>query len=99
VDRKEVFIGSFNFDPRSVNLNTESGVLIRSEQMARHFGDMIDSGLADQTYEVFLNEEGKLRWRGFKDGQEIIYTKEPESTWGQRFTAGFMRMMPIRGQL
>ena len=23
---------------------------------------------------------------------------EPEATWGQRFTAGFMRMMPVRGQ-
>lgn len=99
VDRKAVFIGSFNFDPRSANLNTESGVIIRSEKMATHFGDLIYSRLERQTYEVFLNEEGDLRWRGFKDGQEIIYKKEPESTWGRRFTAGFVRMMPIRGQL
>ena len=49
--------------------------------------------------EVFLNEDGNLRWRGFKDGQEVIYKKEPEATWGQRFTAGFMRILPIRGQL
>ena len=99
VDRKVVFIGSFNFDPRSANLSTESGVLIRSEQMARHFGDLVDSRLKKQTYEVFLNKDGKLRWRGFNDGQEVIYKKEPESTWGQRFTAGFMRMMPVRSQL
>ena len=99
VDGKEVFIGSFNFDPRSANLNTESGVLIQSEKMARHFGDLLYSRLERQTFEVFLNEEGKLRWRGLKDGQETIYKKEPESTWGQRFIAGFMRMMPVRGQL
>ena len=99
VDRQEVFIGSFNFDPRSANLNTESGVLIRSERLARHFGDLLCSRLGEQTYEVFLNDDGNLRWRGFSDGQEAIYKKEPEATWGQKFAAGFMRIMPVRGQL
>ena len=99
VDRKEVFIGSFNFDPRTANLNTESGVLVRSEQMGKLFGDFVDAGLSTQTYEVFLNEDGKLRWRAFQDGQEIIYKKEPQAAWGQRFAAGFMRMMPVGGQL
>jgi putative cardiolipin synthase len=99
VDRRETFIGSFNFDPRSAKINTELGVIIRSPEMSAAFAERVHGLLDTQTYEVFLNEEGKLRWRGFKDGQEIIYTKEPESTWGQRFTAGFMRMMPIRGQL
>ncbi len=99
VDRKRVFIGSFNFDPRSANLNTESGVIIESQQMASMFGDRVDAGLRTQTYELFLNDDGKLRWRGYDDGQEVIYKKEPKSTWGQRFIAGFMRLMPIRGQL
>jgi len=99
VDRKKVFIGSFNFDPRSANLNTESGVIIQSEQMGSLFRNRVEAGLKRQTYELFLNEDGKLRWRGFDDGQEVIYKKEPRSTWGQRFVAGFMRLMPIRGQL
>src|SRR4029434_10299223 len=30
VDRSRVFIGSFNFDPRSVELNSEMGVVIDS---------------------------------------------------------------------
>ena len=99
VDRKEVFIGSFNFDPRSANLNTESGVIIQSERMAKHFGDLIYARLKRQTYEVFLDKDGNLRWRGFSDGQEVIFKKEPEATFGQRFAAGFMRIMPVRGQL
>ena len=45
VDRKELFIGSLNFDPRSANLNTESGVLIRSRQMAEMFGSDLDAEL------------------------------------------------------
>jgi len=57
------------------------------------------SRLSTHTFEVFLNEKGKLRWRGFENGEEVIYDKEPQTTWGQRFTAGFMRILPIRGQL
>ena len=33
------------------------------------------------------------------DGQEEILDKEPQTTWGQRFAAGFYRILPIRGQL
>ena len=62
-------------------------------------GDTIDVNLRAQTFEVFLNKDGKLRWRGFEDGEEVIYKKEPKTTWSQRFWAGFMRLMPVRGQL
>jgi len=99
IDRREIFIGSFNFDPRSANINTELGVIIRAPKLADQFAKRIDTALAQQTYEVFLNEKGKLRWRGFENGQEIIFEKEPQTTWGQRFSAGFMRILPIRGQL
>jgi len=99
VDRKEAFIGSFNFDPRSANINTELGVIIRSPKIAAEIADMIESNKANEAFEVFLNEKGKLRWRGMDDGQEIILDKEPQTSWGQRFMAGFYRILPIRGQL
>ena len=99
VDRHDFFIGSFNFDPRSANINTELGVIIRSAELASPTVDLVLSRLSTHTFEVFLNEKGKLRWRGFENGEEVIYDKEPQTTWGQRFTAGFMRILPIRGQL
>jgi putative cardiolipin synthase len=99
VDRREIFIGSFNFDPRSARINTELGVIIRSPEMAGQTADLIEAKLAEQTYEVFLNEKGKLRWRGLENGQEVILDKEPQTTWSQRFAAGFMRILPIRSQL
>ncbi len=94
VDDREIFIGSFNFDPRSANINTELGVVIRSPELAREYLRRIEEVLPTQTYEVFLNEDDKLRWRTFQDGEEIIMEKEPETTWGQRFMAGLMRIMP-----
>ena len=94
VDDKDVFIGSFNFDPRSANLNTELGVIIRDPELAAQYNDRIDGALREQTFEVFLNEDGRLRWRGFRGGEEVVYDKEPETTWGQRFMAGFARIIP-----
>jgi len=97
--RREFFIGSFNFDPRSANINTELGVIIRSTELSEPTAERFLATLPAQTYEVFLNENGKLRWRTMKNGQEVIVKKEPDTTWWQRFVAGFMRILPIRGQL
>jgi putative cardiolipin synthase len=99
VDRSHIFIGSFNFDPRSANLNTELGVIIHDPDLAELYSEKIEDNLRSQTYEVFLNEKGKVRWRGYEDGKEIIYDKEPNTTWGQRFAAGFVRILPINSQL
>lgn len=99
VDREQSFIGSFNFDPRSANINTELGTIIHSPEISNDIVDGFDSKKAAETFEVFLNEKGKLRWRAMNNGEEVIYKKEPQTTWGQRFMAGFYRIMPIRGQL
>ena len=34
VDRRKVFVGSFNLDPRSLYLNTEMGMVVDSEELA-----------------------------------------------------------------
>jgi len=100
VDRHEIFIGSFNFDPRSANINTELGVIIKSPEIARELAQRVDENISTQSYELFLNKNGKLRWRGIEeDGRELILTKEPQTTWGQRFMGNFMRLIPLRGQL
>ena len=48
---------------------------------------------------VFLNEDGRLRWRGVENGRSVVYRKERESTWGQRFIAALVRLLPVKGQL
>ena len=99
VDAQEFFIGSFNFDPRSANINTELGVIIQSPEIAETAANTIKNGLAEKTYEVFLNDKGKLRWRGLENGKEVVHDKEPQTKWSKRFAAGFSRILPIRGQL
>jgi cardiolipin synthase C len=99
IDRKELFIGSFNFDPRSAFINTEMGVIIRHPEMAEYFAGKVDAALPNQTYEVFLNNEEKLRWRGWENGKQVIYQKEPQTSWSQRFKKSILGLLPIKAQL
>jgi putative cardiolipin synthase len=99
VDRHDVFIGSFNFDPRSANINTELGVIIHSDAIAESMLSGMDQKIKDNAYEVFLNEKGKVRWREFNGEEVTIHDKEPNTSWWNRFVAGFYRIMPIDSQL
>ena len=57
-DRKSVFIGSFNFDPRSSTLNTEVGVMIDSIDIANQAAKIMDEGVAPgSAYQVKLDED------------------------------------------
>ncbi|WP_205749172.1 phosphatidylserine/phosphatidylglycerophosphate/cardiolipin synthase family protein [Desulfopila sp. IMCC35008] len=46
VDSEYLFIGTFNFDPRSLNLNTEVGVLIHNRQLAAQVEQSIERDMA-----------------------------------------------------
>ena len=70
-----------------------------SPEMRALFAANIAPAPAEQTFTFFLNDDARLRGRGQENGKSIIYTNEPQTSWWQRFTAGFMRMLPIRGQL
>jgi putative cardiolipin synthase len=52
-----------------------------------------------RAYKLRLNDRGKIEWVTQIDGEEVVFTKEPDSTWWQRFKVGFYRMLPIKDQL
>ena len=45
VDSEVVFIGTYNFDPRSENLNTEAGVVIHNKSLARAVEQSIETDM------------------------------------------------------
>jgi phosphatidylserine/phosphatidylglycerophosphate/cardiolipin synthase-like enzyme len=45
IDRRVAFVGSHNFDPRSFNLNTECGVLIRDTTFASHLATTMERAM------------------------------------------------------
>jgi putative cardiolipin synthase len=99
VDRNDLFVGSFNWDPRSVDINTELGVIIESPELGGLTAGLVDESLATRTYEVILNEQGAVRWVDHAGDEPVVLTKEPDTSWWRRFTAGFYRILPVRGQL
>nr|WP_207203862.1 phospholipase D family protein [Pseudomonas sp. TH31] len=85
-DQQKSFIGSFNFDPRSVLWNTEVGVLVDSPELAAHVRELALQGMAPPlSYEVKL-DNGQLAWVTEDDGKLHTLTKEPGSWW-RRFNA------------
>ena len=47
IDSQKVWVGSFNLDPRSANLNTEVGVIIYDERVARDIEENIRRDMSD----------------------------------------------------
>ncbi len=85
VDRKTVFIGSMNLDPRSATINTELGAVIESPQLAREMLRIIDVDRLQSAYRVTRNPRGGLYWAGITDDQEMVYEQEPEVSLWLRF--------------
>jgi cardiolipin synthase C len=99
-DRESVFIGSFNLDPRSANINTEAGLYVESPELAQQVIAFMDEGVTpENSYRVTLDEKGNLVWITESDGKEIRYGKDPGSTFWQRFMTGFIQLLPVQGQL
>ena len=97
-DRQKSFIGSFNFDPRSVLWNTEVGVLVDSPELAEHVRALALQGMAPAlSYEAKL-QDGKIVWVTEDNQQLHTLSREPGSWWRRinawlSTTVGLERML------
>ena len=99
-DRKSVFIGSFNLDPRSTALNTEIGVMIDSPDIASEVGELMDEGVSlGSAFHVTLDENDNLVWTAENNEVKVKYYKDPETSVWHRFVIGVVGMLPIEDQL
>ncbi|KYG67299.1 hypothetical protein AZI86_09895 [Bdellovibrio bacteriovorus] len=89
-DRRVMFVGSMNLDPRSVDLNSELGVLIESPELADLFVTNLKREMSELAYRVTLDEKNKLRWETREDDQDVVLTSEPEASGWKTFTSGFL---------
>ena len=90
VDRSRLFIGSFNFDPRSAHLNTEMGLVIDSPRLGARLSDQLDRALPRDAYEVRLRGGG-LEWI---EG-DTRHASEPNTGFFRRTWIGFLSILPI----
>ena len=96
IDQRYTFVGSLNLDPRSIDINTEMGVMIDSEDLARFLAEDSFQRLPAMAYQLKLDEKNNIIWHATIDGKQIVETKEPQTTAWQRFKAWFLKIAPER---
>ena len=82
VDKRLVFIGSLNLDARSSTTNTEMGVLIDSPQLAEDVKELMRT--TNVAYRLRLGQTGEIEWITTKDGEDVVFTTEPNLGFGMR---------------
>lgn len=95
VDRSRLFIGSFNFDPRSANLNTEMGVVIDSPSLAKRIAKFCENRISANAYHVRLSETGRLYWIENRPGEVIRHDTEPRTSLWRRAGVRLLSLLPI----
>ncbi len=100
VDDARGFVGSFNLDPRSVDLNTEMGVLFEDPAIAvdlrNEYLRLIDPATS---YWVYRNAKGDLRWLDRAVVPPRALDHEPDTSAWQRGVVRVLGWLPIESQL
>jgi putative cardiolipin synthase len=107
IDRRDVVLGSFNLDPRSVRLNTELAIVIHSPDFAERMARIFDRATAPRTsFRVTLVPPGAtpptptpptmpaLRWVGEENGQPRTFDVEPYASFWRNAVAGAFTLLP-----
>ena len=100
VDDARGFVGSFNLDPRSADLNTEMGVLFDDPAIGRALRDEY-LRLAGPTlsYWVYRTSDGAVHWLDRGAQPPAVLVDEPDTTRWQRTVARVVGWLPIESQL
>jgi putative cardiolipin synthase len=93
IDRQTVFVGSLNLDPRSMLINTETGVFINDAQLAGETADVAIHLMApENSWDVSVGSGGRLLWKSGTD----IRRRQPARHSRQRLADLLFGLLPIR---
>jgi len=100
VDRRVVYVGSFNLNLRSTYLNSETALIVESPELGAQVAASIDELLRpDSSWRVLRNADGSLEWWTEIDGEEVRSTHEPMAGRWKRFTSRVYRLFPLEKYL
>jgi len=101
-DGEIMFVGSFNFDQRSLHINNEIGLLFHDEELAAQAAKNFENNVNRVAFEVKFSNDGgsqNMHWVGGQGGPDTVMEKEPYATTGQKFIVGILKWLPIDSQL
>ncbi|GGD38815.1 putative cardiolipin synthase [Pseudoxanthomonas indica] len=100
VDGETGFIGSFNLDPRSINLNTEMGILFKDKQAtAQLLARYREKSGPEQSYRLALLDDGSLRWHEDAHVPPRVWEHEPGVGLWRRSAVKVLEWLPLESQL
>lgn len=96
IDQDLSFVGSANLDPRSLYLNTEMGLVIRSPAFNSHLRDLLAIDfLQRNAWYLILDDKGRANWIA----GDIILKRQPAESFLQRLEDWLLGVLPIEQQL
>ncbi|MEM1449404.1 MAG: phospholipase D family protein [Planctomycetota bacterium] len=96
IDSNKLFVGSLNLDPRSIEINSEMGLVIGSEELVARLREPLLVGLQEFAYRVTLDEKGRTRWSARIGDEDVVETSEPQASNWLLFSAWFQAIAPER---
>jgi putative cardiolipin synthase len=96
IDRELTFIGSANLDPRSLRLNTEMGLLIRSREFNQLVRDALELDFHERNaWYLQPGDDGNVQWVG----DDTVLDEQPASSDVQRIEDWFLGFLPLEDKL
>ena len=99
IDREIMFVGSFNFDQRSLFINNEIGLLLYEPEVAGQAAKVFDAHVDKVAFRVeLIRDKGgpeSLRWTGTEEGKQVVFHSEPYAGFWRKLTTNLMRVLPI----
>lgn len=99
VDDRYLFVGSPNFDPRSIRQNAEVGMVIDSPDLALSIRERVDEIAKDFAFRYEISPNGAATWRYDGTQQQEVFTWEPLAGFWPSFIATVTGLLPIESQL
>lgn len=99
VDSRIGFVGSFNFDPRSITLNTEMGILFEDPELAGEVAGNFAQLTTSSASWRLGRRKGRLIWYEGTGDHAPMHKSEPEAGIWRRLVARIVKWLPIESQL
>ncbi|MCW5548922.1 MAG: hypothetical protein KIT44_08150 [Opitutaceae bacterium] len=89
VDDRLAFVGSYNLDPRSENLNTEIGLVIEDEAYARELREEIEADMHPENSWVIAKRVMPLRLTAINAMADGLFSRIPADVWPIQNTTSY----------
>lgn len=100
IDRRTLFIGTLNLDPRSLRINTEIGVVLTCPEFGERLHTVLAGDFAPESaWQLTLDDRRRLTWTGKTHGTLESFHRDPYSSFGRRMAAWFWARLPLESQL